>query len=151
VIHYPAVLPGLGLAAFTHHALDRYRERVRPHLDSRKAAYEDARRLIEVCAVVDSAPPDWMNGHYDGRSTMFDNPQRRYVACGDVCFIIDPSQGDARWAILTTVCRGGISEAAREHRNRQAAGRRRGRRYKQGNRTKTANRRRDRDARAPEE
>jgi hypothetical protein len=94
---------------FSAHALERFRERVRPALSPRDAE-SDLRRLAGLGEVVDGAPA-WLA----------DNQQQHavcYLVVGDVVFPLGPAREDATMLCARTcIARGGLSDLARERRN----------------------------------
>lgn len=138
------ILPDGRRAWLTHHAADRWIERVRPHLELGQVAV-DVGKLMG-CAVVQPDPPDWC---VEGR----DFPSVGYVVIGDVAL---PVQQAGRSLIVPTVlCRGAYADVAldvrhdrsrrRRHRTRTMARKHGGDRGPRGQ-----NRRELRDKRARE-
>jgi hypothetical protein len=111
-------LPVEGRRVFmTLHALERYGERVRPHLSAYAQIHQDAARLVECAGVLSDTAPDWVNESWYRDN---DTDPRGWLICGDVCFpLAEDREKRGRLVALTTFTRGGISEAARSARNRR--------------------------------
>lgn len=89
---------------FTHHAVDRYIERVRPALD-RTQALRELIALAAAAEIVDSPPAWYLN----------EQPVDVFLTFGDVVF---PVQRDGqRLVAVTCVTRGLASVAWRQARN----------------------------------
>ena len=110
-------LPAPGRRVYmTDHALERYRDRVRPHLEDDVALHRDAYRLVEVCGVLTERAPEWANLQYTDEP----NEPDAWLVCGDVAFVLAVDrQRPSRLVALTVITRGGISELARTNRNRR--------------------------------
>ena len=114
---FPLQTPGGFIVHMTDHAIARYRERVRPHLDDDLAVYRDAQRLVNVCGMLETETPAWA-GCLDG------SEPEMWLVCGDVAFVcaLDRRRPGVMVA-LTVVTRGGISDEARQARNRKRSAR----------------------------
>lgn len=100
------------------HAVERFRDRVRPALELHDAAVA-LERLIEHGQVCSRAP-DWVARRQHQRAAF-------YLVVGDLVFPMDPGRRDpTSLRILTCLARGGISPAARaratRRRSRRSAG-----------------------------
>jgi hypothetical protein len=108
----------------TDHAIARYRERLREHLQTPEQIHADARRLVACCGVIQTAAPEWAN------------PEAReadaWLVCGDVAFVLGSDRARNRYVALTTVTRGGISDEARRTRNAKRSARSYARRKRNG-------------------
>jgi hypothetical protein len=111
-------LPGLQMTvAVTPHALARYGERVRPHLEgNERALHNDLARVVRACGMTTPLAPEWANNDWN------DNQPREsdlFVHCGDICLVVRQSSAGSRHpgAVVTALTRGGISEIARAKRN----------------------------------
>ncbi len=116
-------LPGLELrAAVTPHALERYRQRVRPHIETRSKLHADLLRVVEVCGHTSPLPPDWANWEWEEGSG---SDGDLFVHCGDICLVVRQSPEGSRFpaAVVTVLTRGGMSDLARAKRNSSRASR----------------------------
>jgi hypothetical protein len=112
--------------AATNHAVERYRDRVRPGY-----SFADARRdllnVAEAAGTISDEAPSWVV-----ESDL--EADRRYMKIGDdICAVLEPTSGADRAVIVTVLFKGGLSPQARARRNRYAAhkrARRRARRIK---------------------
>jgi hypothetical protein len=115
-------------AHMTLHAIERYRDRVRPHLNSYEKIHADAQRLVEVCGLLADEPPAWINGAWEAEREM-DTEPRGWLICGDICFpLAEDRERPGRLAALTVLTKGGISDEARLSRNRRRSARTHGKR-----------------------
>lgn len=115
-------------AYMTDHAVARYRERVRPHLDSDEAAHADARRLVERVGELADEAPAWVNGNWKAE---LETKACGWVHCGDICMPLADDRekpGTGRLVVLTVLTRGGISDETRASRNKRRASRTRAKR-----------------------
>jgi hypothetical protein len=122
-------LPGGQRAAVSHHALERYAERVRPHLDGdRDALFADLARLVAACGTVSHDRPPWINDDWTvdtgAARTLF------WLDCGDVALPLCGTTGGERLLATTLLTRGGISDVARRGRNLKRSSKTHGRRLK---------------------
>jgi hypothetical protein len=120
----------------TLHAVERYRDRVRPHLASYDAVHADAARLTGVCGVLATEAPGWVNGTWE-EERQKDTEPRGWLVCGDICMpLADDREKPGKLVALTVLTRGGISDEARTARNRRRSQRTsaRRKRNKQGDR-----------------
>jgi hypothetical protein len=118
-------LPGGQRAAVSHHALERYAERVRPHLaGDRDALFADLGRLALSCGSVSPDRPEWVRDDW----TVDAGASRTlwWLHCGDIALPLGESVGQERLLATTLLARGGISDVARRNRNRQRSSRTRG-------------------------
>ena len=99
---------------FSGHAVERFRERVRPGL-TLEAARADLIRVVESGRLV-SQPPRWIQ--WDERSPLF-------LELGDVVFPLRTASGEADWEAATCLVRGSLSLEARRRRSRARRQRRR--------------------------
>jgi hypothetical protein len=132
-VSFTLELPGHGMTvAVTNHALERYAERVRPHLDGFKRLHADMVRLVAVCGHTSSQAPAWAVP-FNGEEP--DDVERFYVHCGDICLLVKASPPGSRLpgAVVTVFAKGGLGETARAHRNRNRAARTWGRTHKDRN------------------
>jgi hypothetical protein len=118
-------LPGGLRVAVSHHALERYAERIRPHLaGDRDALFADLARLVAACGSVSHERPAWINDDWTvdtgAARTLF------WLDCGDIALPLGASVGSERLLATTVLTRGGISDVARRNRNRQRSSRTRG-------------------------
>jgi hypothetical protein len=115
-------LPGLGVrCAVTDHALERYAQRVRPHLEGdQDALWADLRRLVEACGTTSPKRPEWVREDWT-RGEVRDSDL--WVHCGDVALVVGESAGRCPAVMTTVLCRGGISEIARAGRNKRRSAR----------------------------
>jgi hypothetical protein len=108
------LIPGELSIVLSAHAIERYRERVRPGLELHAAAIA-LERLVAYGAVRNRAP-DWVADRQRQRAAF-------YLIVGDLVFPMDPSHRDpASLRVLTCLARGAISPAARERRRRAPQG-----------------------------
>jgi hypothetical protein len=116
-------LPGGGRAAVSHHALQRYAERVRPHLDGdRDALFADLQRVVAACGTVSSHRPAWTN--LDWTADVADDlGVLCWLDCGDIALPLCGTAGGERLLATTLLTRGGISDVARRRRNRRRSSR----------------------------
>ena len=93
----------------THHCIERFHERFRPALEVNQARAE-LRRLIRH-GRIDPEPPEWLAGRMRQEADA-------YLVVGEdlVLPLAAPDPLDPMVA-KTCISRGGISAAAREHRN----------------------------------
>jgi hypothetical protein len=122
-VSFTLELPGAGVTvAVTNHALERYCERVRPHLDGLKRLHADMVRLAATCGATSPQRPDWATWDWNGGD---DEIGRLYVHCGDICLVVKQSPPGSRLpgAVVTVLARGHMSEIARRDRNRYRAAR----------------------------
>jgi hypothetical protein len=130
-------LPGGGRAAVSHHALERYAERVRPHLEGhRDLLYADLQRLVAACGTVSPDRPAWIN---DDWTTETDETRTLlWLDCGDIAVPLCGTTGGERLLATTLLTRGGISDVARRRRNQRRSSRtwgaRKGNRHEPGRR-----------------
>jgi hypothetical protein len=100
----------------TDHALERYRERVRPHLEDDDAVYKDARRLVDCAGELVEGAPEWVRYGWVGEN--FD--ARGWLVCGDIAMpLAEDRQRPGKLVALTVLTRGSISDEARRNRNRK--------------------------------
>lgn len=105
---------------FTQHALDRFVERVRPAISTRRAALREMRRLAVLSGHVTDAPPVWLP---------HSRPADAWLLVGDdIALPLHVCRG--RLVATSTLVRGCLTAGEREHRNRVAAQRRRVRRVR---------------------
>jgi hypothetical protein len=105
----------------TLHAIERYRDRVRPHLNSYDAIAADAARLAGVCGVLADRSPAWVNGTWEAEREM-DTEPRGWLVCGDICMpLAEDREKPGKLVALTVLTRGGISDETRLTRNRRRA------------------------------
>jgi hypothetical protein len=105
----------------TLHAIERYGDRVRPHLNSYEKIHADAQRLVEVCGLLADGPPAWINGTWEAEREM-DTEPRGWLVCGDICFpLAEDREKPGKLVALTVLTRGGISDETRLTRNRRRA------------------------------
>ena len=105
----------------TLHALQRYGERVRPHLASYERMHADCARLVQVAGELSDVPPAWINGHWERE---MDAEPRGWLVCGDICMpLAEDREKPGRLVALSTLTRGGISDIARADRNRRRSAR----------------------------
>lgn len=104
-------------ARFTHHAIDRYVERVRPGLDRETAEKELNQFLANGVFVISDDPPNWKNLAYEGSWWL--------LLGDDVAF---PCQHDIALTCITST---ELPPEIRETRNRAHARRRAARKFKQ--------------------
>ena len=107
----------------TDHALERYGERVRPHLQAPQDLQVDAQRLVKACGVLSEAAPEWANCNWEAEA----REPAAWLVCGDVAFVVEVD-GKGRRVALTTITRGGISDQARRERNARRSAKRYARR-----------------------
>jgi hypothetical protein len=122
-------LPGELRAAVSHHALQRYAERIRPHLDGdRDALFADLERLVATCGALNPDRPAWVHDDW----TVETGPERAlfWLDCGDVVLPLCGTTGGERLLATTLLTRGGISDVARRGRNLKRSSRTHGRRLK---------------------
>lgn len=122
-------LPGGLRVAVSHHALERYAERVRPHLEGdRDALFADLGRLVATCGTVGHERPDWVNDDWTvdtgALRTLF------WLDCGDIALPLGETAGRERLLATTLLTRGGISDVARRGRNLKRSSRTHGRKIK---------------------
>jgi hypothetical protein len=111
-------LPGGLRVAVSHHALERYAERVRPHLaGDRDALFADLGRLALSCGSVSPDRPEWV--HDDWTVDTGASRTLWWLHCGDIALPLGESVGQERLLATTLLTRGGISDAARRGRNRK--------------------------------
>lgn len=104
---------------FTHHALDRYIERVKPLLD-REGARTELRRLVELAPAPTGKPPRWAPRALDRRNSS------RFIAITDgICLALveTTSYGEPSLLAVTVLFRTGM--ANKDRAKRRAAGRNR--------------------------
>lgn len=95
--------------ALSHHAVERYQERVRPGLEA-KLARADLQRLMSAGEIT-SCPPAWLQSR-ERQSAAF------YLTIGDVVLPLDPCRRNReRLVALTCIVRGSLSGAARASRS----------------------------------
>jgi hypothetical protein len=112
----------------TLHAIERYRDRVRPHLNSYDAIAADAARLAGVCGVLADRSPAWVNGTWEAEREM-DTEPRGWLVCGDICMpLAEDREKPGKLVALTVLTKGGISDEARLSRNRRRSARTHGKR-----------------------
>jgi hypothetical protein len=113
-------LPG-GPVAVTNHALERYGERVRPHLAGLKRLHADMARLVGVCGCVQDDPPAWVKDDWDREGER----EGRFVVCGDICLVLQLSPEGSRYpsAVVTVLAKGHMGDVARAKRNSRRAAR----------------------------
>jgi hypothetical protein len=103
-------------AYMTDHAIERYGQRVRPHLQRPDELYADARRLVEVAGVLAEDPPEWVAYEWVGEHM----EARGWLVCGDIAMpLAEDRQRPGRLVALTVLTRGSISDEARRNRNRK--------------------------------
>jgi hypothetical protein len=123
-------LPGGQRAAVSHHALERYAERVRPHLDGdRDALFADLARLVAACGTVGHERPAWVSRDWITDDGMGPVPML-WLDCGDIAVPLHGSTGRERLLATTLLTRGGISDVARRGRNLKRSSKTHGRRLK---------------------
>jgi hypothetical protein len=113
-------LPG-GPVAVTNHALERYGERVRPHMAGYRRLHADMVRLVGVCGSVQADPPAWVKDDRDREGER----EGCFVACGDICLVVQESPEGSRFpaAVTTVLARGHMGDVARAKRNSRRAAR----------------------------
>jgi hypothetical protein len=94
----------------SHHAIQRFHERVRPALDRDSAADELAR--IALAGRVLGEAPAW-----HAASAAQEAPL--YLVLGDVVLPLKPTGRDAGYVATTCLARGSWSDASRARRNRR--------------------------------
>lgn len=137
-----------GRVFVTDHALERYRERVRPHLEDAEAVWADMRRLARTCGELRATPPEWYREAWETAEKPC-----RWLLCGDIAIVCQREAERDRLVAVTTIVRGGISDAARAARNRRKAGKRHRRAHaRKGDRgaRERSERRKRRDRKAPD-
>lgn len=103
--------PGKLVIVLSAHAVERFRDRVRPALALDQAAAE-LERLIDDGRVRNYAPR-WVADRQHQRAAF-------YLVVGDLVFPMDPSHRDqTTLRVLTCLARGHISPAARRAKNRR--------------------------------
>jgi hypothetical protein len=95
----------------TSHAVDRYRERVRPGLDVQHARI-DLERLLSLGEITSWAPC-WLQPRQHQAAAF-------YLTVGDISLPLDPNREDReRLVALTCLVRGSLSDCARLSRNQR--------------------------------
>lgn len=94
---------------FTTHAIERFRDRVRPGLSFADAEVELA-RLAPAGQVV-SESPDWHARRAAQRALC-------YLVIGDLVLPLKAAHQPGRYVATTCIPKGGLSEASRQRRNR---------------------------------
>ena len=103
-------------AYMTDHAIERWRQRVRPHLDSDEQAHADAVRLVSAVGEFSETPPAWVNGNW---ARELETEGRGWLVLGDICMpLAEDREKPGRLVALTVLTRGGISDESRKVRNR---------------------------------
>jgi hypothetical protein len=92
----------------TAHAIERYRDRVKPHLTFGEASAE-LRRLLRHATVV-SERPSWSNDRYEDAT---------YVVLSDGIALVVRSDQYAAGVAVTCLTRAGVSDETRTKRNRR--------------------------------
>ena len=92
----------------TFHAIERYRDRVKPHLTFEEANAE-LRRLLRH-ATISSQRPSWSSDKHEGAT---------YAVLSDGIALVVRSDHYAAGAAVTCLTRGGVGDEARAKRNRR--------------------------------
>jgi hypothetical protein len=115
-------LPGTDIrAGISDHALERYAQRVRPHLEEPDELAADLSRLVKAHGTTYRVAPEWVPPDWP-------NPDDLWVHCGDVALVVAPSTGGCPKVVTTVLAKGGISDANRARRNGARSARTHGRR-----------------------
>lgn len=101
---------------FSNHAIERYRDRLRPALSIDQAKLELER--ISAHSVFDTDGPSWMTVERKERNNSF-------LEIGDAAFPLEPSDDGETLVAKTCLVRGSLSPQARDRRNRMRRTRRR--------------------------
>ncbi|MCB0829401.1 MAG: hypothetical protein KDB54_00260 [Solirubrobacterales bacterium] len=101
---------------FANHAIERYRERLRPALSIEGAALELKR--LSAHSTIDPDGPSWMSPERKDDRTSF-------LEIGDAAFPLEPSDDGETLVAKTCLVRGSLSPQARDRRNRMRRSRRR--------------------------
>lgn len=109
-----ATVPGTGRLSLSHHAVERYIERVRPGLGLLHAV-DDLRGLLQRCGRrVDR--PAWISDDEDSIDRHGEACEDLWIAVGeDVVFVVVKPDRDIM-VVVTCLARGHISDAARLYR-----------------------------------
>ena len=94
---------------FSAHAVERYRDRLRPALPIDQAKLELER--ISAHSVIDPDGPDWMSEERKSRNDSF-------LEIGDAAFPLETSWDGSSLVAKTCLVRGSLSPEARDRRNR---------------------------------
>ncbi len=92
----------------TAHAIERYRDRVKPHLTFEEANAE-LRRLLRTATAV-SQRPSWSNDKYEDAT---------YAVLSDGIALVVRSNQYAAGVAVTCLTRAGVSDEARAKRNKR--------------------------------
>lgn len=104
---------------FANHAIERYRDRLRPALSIETAKAELEK--LSVHSVLCPEGPDWMNEERRDANDLF-------LEIGDAAFPLVTSDDGESLVAKTCLVRGSLSPQARDRRNRANRARRRNRR-----------------------
>lgn len=111
---------------FTHHACDRYAERIKPLLD-RGGARRELQQLVELAPTPTGKPPSWAPRALDRRNST------RFIAIADgICLACVETTTHYKPSLLavTVLFRGGMQDKDRAE--RRAAGQEKRRRARMG-------------------
>jgi hypothetical protein len=109
----------------TDHAVERYRERVRPHLETDGDVYLDAKRLVDCAGEMSDTAPEWVRYEWVGEHM----EPRGWLVCGDIAMpVTEDRERPGKLVALTVLTRGSISDESRRERNRRRSARTHGKR-----------------------
>jgi len=97
----------------TPHAQERYWDRVKARIQDQDQASKDLERLIIDFGSIVSTPPEWHAPQASKHVTT------HWLVIGELDFIFPLAQESTRFHALTCLTRGGLSQMARERRNKR--------------------------------
>lgn len=94
---------------FTSHARERFRDRVRPGIDERRATLE--LQGLSAAGTLQREPPTWLDATQQAPAM--------YLVAGDIAFPVDPSRGDQQRLTAITCLTRPTRSRTKDHRPRQ--------------------------------